>query len=161
MSKAKTEIPTDKIALYERLLATNPQVECKGAASRYTSVNGHMFSFMTKTGQLALRLPATERDEFLKKHKTKLCVQHGTVMKEYAEVPDALLKKTEAIRPFFELSFAYVSSLKPKPTRKATKKKPTSKKPTSKKPIKKKAPKKKAIPKQGLKKKPAAKKAAK
>ena|ERR1700686_4477328 len=105
-----------KVALYEKLVATNPKVERKGAAFPYTSLNGHMFSILTKTGTLALRLPAAEREAFLKKFKTKLSVQYGTVMKEYVEVPDALLKKTGELKKFFDLSYAYVGSLKPKPT---------------------------------------------
>jgi len=45
-------------------------------------------------------------------------------MKEYVDVPEALLKKTNELKKYFDLSFAYVSSLKPKPTskNKATKK---------------------------------------
>ena len=50
MGKAACEAPAGKLALYDKLLATNPRVELKGAASAYTSLNGHMFTFMTKTG---------------------------------------------------------------------------------------------------------------
>ena len=39
-------------------------------------------------------------------------------MKEYVEVPDALLKKTRELRKSFDLSYAYASSLKPKATKK-------------------------------------------
>jgi hypothetical protein len=69
---------------------------------------------------LALRLPEPEREAFLKKYKTKLCEQYGTVMKEYVEVPNALLKKTQELRKFFDLSYTYVSSLKPKATTRKT-----------------------------------------
>jgi hypothetical protein len=34
------------------------------------------------------------------------------------EVPDALLAKTQELKKYFEMSFEYVSSLKPKPTAK-------------------------------------------
>ena len=47
----------DKLALYEKLVATNPKVERKGATVPYTSVNGHMFSYLSKEAKLALRLP--------------------------------------------------------------------------------------------------------
>lgn len=67
---------------------------------------------------MALRLPTEEREAFLKKYKTKLCEQYGTVMKEYVEIPNALLKKTEELGKYFDLSYAYVSSLKPKSTTK-------------------------------------------
>jgi TfoX/Sxy family transcriptional regulator of competence genes len=110
----------DRLKLYEKLVATNPSVERKGATMPYTSLNGHMFSFLTKEGKLALRLPTEERDAFLKRYKTNLCKQNGVVMKEYVEVPDALLKRTQELKEFFDVSYAYVGSLKPK----ATKKKP-------------------------------------
>jgi hypothetical protein len=103
---------------YEKLVSTNPAVERKGAAMPYTSVNGHMFSFLTKTGRLALRLPDKEREAFLQKYQTRLCEQNGTVLKEYVEVPDALLPKTAELKKHFDASYAYVSSLKPKPTKK-------------------------------------------
>jgi len=123
MSKAKSDAPAEKLELYEKLVATNPDVERKGAAMPYTSLNGHMFSFLTTTGTLALRLPDKERDQFLKKYKSKLCQQHGKVLAEYVEVPDSLLKKTKELKKYFDISYAYVGSLKPKPTTKKAKKK--------------------------------------
>jgi TfoX/Sxy family transcriptional regulator of competence genes len=123
MGKAAPSIPADVLESYEELVLTNPGVERKGAAMPYTSLNGHMFSFLTKTGTLALRLPADERDKFLKKYKTKLCEQHGSVLEEYVEVPHALLKKTPELKKYFDLSYAYAGSLKPKPTKKKPAKK--------------------------------------
>lgn len=99
--KAALTVPAEKLALYEKLVATHPDVERKGAAMPYTSVNGHMFSFPTERGTLALRLPDEQRDAFLKKYKTKLCERHGTVMKEYVEVPDSLLAKTRELKKYF------------------------------------------------------------
>ncbi len=127
MSKASSEIPADKLELYEKLVATNPDVDRKGATMPYTSLNGHMFSFLTKEGKLAIRLPSEELEAFCKKYKTKLCQQHGRVMKEYAVVPDALLKKTRELKKFFDISAAYVGSLKPKPTKRKKAKKKTKK----------------------------------
>jgi hypothetical protein len=112
-----------KLDFYEKLVATNPAVERKGATMPYTSLNGHMFSFLAKSGTLALRLPAEEREAFLKKYETKLCEQHGSVLQEYVEVPDALLKKTQTLKKYFDLSYGYVASLPPK----AIKKKPRKK----------------------------------
>jgi hypothetical protein len=63
-------------------------------------------------------LPPEVREAFLKKYKTRLCQQYGVVQKEYVEVPDALLKKTAELKKFFALGFAYVSSLRPKPSAK-------------------------------------------
>lgn len=112
----------EALRLYEKLLATIPGVERKGAAMPYTSCNGHMFSFLTPSGTLALRLPAEARAAFLKKHKTKLCEQHGTVLEEYVEVPAPLLKRIAELKKHFEASYLYVASLKPKPTKRKTRK---------------------------------------
>ena len=111
----------ESLEMYERLVATNPEVERKGASMPYTSVNGHMFSLLTKDRGVALRLPDGDREKFLKRYKTVLCEQHGTVMKEYVVVPNELLKKTRELKTYFDASYAYVNGLKPKPTkRKAT-----------------------------------------
>lgn len=48
---------------------------------------------------------------------TQLCEQHGRLMKEYVEVPDALLAQTAGLKKFFDLSYHHVSSLTPKPTK--------------------------------------------
>jgi hypothetical protein len=116
MAKTRPEVPSDKLALYEKLTSTLPNVQRKGATVPYTSINGHMFSYLSKTGTLALRLPEDARELFLKKYKATLCKQYGVVQKEYVEVPDALLKKTSELKEYFALSFAYVGTLKPKPT---------------------------------------------
>ena len=104
------------LALYEKLVATNPEVTRKGKTMPYTSLNGHMFSMLTKEGVLALRLPAGEREAFLEKYETTLSVQYGTVMKEYVLVPVGLLERTEELKTYFDMSYGYVGSLKPKPT---------------------------------------------
>jgi TfoX/Sxy family transcriptional regulator of competence genes len=117
----------EKLAFYEALVATNPKVERKGATMPYTSLNGHMFSFLTKEGTLALRLPKEERESFLEKYETKLCVQYGAVMKEYIEIPAALLENTKQLQNYFDISYAYISTLKPKATKKKTSKKKPSK----------------------------------
>ena len=108
---AKTA-PADKLELYEKLVATNPGVERKGATVPYTSLNGHMFSYLSKEGKLALRLPADVREEFLKKYKAKLCEAYGIVQPEYVEVPDSLLASTRELKQYFDRSFAYVKTLK-------------------------------------------------
>lgn len=122
------QITADKLELYERLVAAEPNVERKGATMPYTSANGHMFSFLSNAGALALRLPAAEREAFVKKFGARLCEQHGRILRDYVEVPDALLEKTQTLQAYFALSLAYVSSLKPKPTARKPKTAKTAKK---------------------------------
>src|SRR5580704_431376 len=112
VAKAEIKVPLEKLALYEKLVTTNPNIERKGATVPYTSVNGHMFSYLSKEGKLALRLPAVERTAFLKKYKAKLCDAYGRVQPEYVEVPDSLLSKTQELKKYFDASYSYVGSLK-------------------------------------------------
>ncbi len=77
-----------------------------------------MFTYLNPSGTLALRLPEEEREKFLKKFKTTLFEAYGAVMKEYVTVPDALLKNTKELSKYLELSYAYIRTLKPKPTKK-------------------------------------------
>jgi hypothetical protein len=116
MSKADSY--AENLERYDKLVATNPKIERKGDTIPYTSLNGNMFSYLQKSGELALRLPTQEREEFLKKYKTKLCEAYGIVQKEYVVVPQELLKKTSELKKLFDASFAYAGSLKPKPTKK-------------------------------------------
>jgi len=119
MSAAKkANVPPEKLALYERLVATNPEIERKGATVPYTSINGNMFSYLHSSGAMALRLPKDEREKFLEKYATKLFEAYGVVQKEYVTVPDDLLANTAELQAYFDISYAYVKSLKPKPTKK-------------------------------------------
>jgi hypothetical protein len=113
----------EKVALYNKMVASNSNAVLKGATIPYTSHNGHMYSFVTKENDVGLRLPADERAKFLDKYKTKLVEQYGIVQKEYVVVPDGLLKETAELAPYFEISYKYVDSLKPKPTTKNKKSK--------------------------------------
>jgi TfoX/Sxy family transcriptional regulator of competence genes len=115
------DVYTDKLELYEKLIATHPDIERKGKTMPYTSHNGHMFSLLSKSGSLGIRLPKEEREAFLEKYKTPLFEQYGAIMKEYVTVPDELLENTEELKKYLSLSFAYVKTLKPKPSKKKSK----------------------------------------
>lgn len=111
----------DKVALIEALVAGNPnRIQVKGDAMPYTSVNGHMFSVLSKDGTFALRLPESERAAFVARYRTKPVVMYGALMPEYVDVPDALLAKTTELQKYFDAGFAYVASLKPKTTKRAS-----------------------------------------
>ncbi len=114
----KNNIPGDKLERYDKLVRTNPKIARRGAANLYTSLNGHMFTYLNPSGSLALRLPQDEREKFLKKYKTTLFEAYGAVRKEYVTVPDSLLKNTNVLQPYFQMSYEYIKTLKPKPTKK-------------------------------------------
>jgi hypothetical protein len=117
-SSNNTSVPQDKLDHYDKLVATILKIERKGATIPYTSVNGNMFTFLSGSGVLAIRLPEDARINFIKKYKTTLMEAHGVTMKEYVAVPDNLFKSLREIDPFLEMSFEYAISLKPKATKK-------------------------------------------
>ena len=114
----KKAVANDNVALYDRLIATIPEIQRKGAANPYTSLNGNMFTLLHQSRSLAIRLPEDKREEFLKKHKTALFKAYGATMEEYVAVPGELLTKTKELEKYFASSYEYVKTLKPKPTKK-------------------------------------------
>ena len=115
MGKDYGEVPHTAIDFYKRLISTHPEIELKGGKKLpNTSVNGHMFSFVSKAGKIALRLGKEEREAFIEKYDGKLAENYGVVMKEYVQVPDDLIGNLDALAPYLALSYAYARSLKPK-----------------------------------------------
>ena len=114
MKSPDVHIPQKVLAFYETLVASFPEVERKGKTMPYTSVNGHMFSFISKAGEIGIRLPKEEREEFIRKFKTRLLTSHGTVMKEYVRVPKKLLDDMSTVKKYFKISYLAVLKLKPK-----------------------------------------------
>jgi len=118
MAKSKVEIPIEKLKHYDLLVSNNPEIERKGKTTPYTSLNGHMFSFLSKEGVMGLRLSNDDSEAFIKDFDSKLMEQHGRTMKEYVEVPHELLQNTKQLSEYLQKSLNYVSKLKPKPTKK-------------------------------------------
>jgi hypothetical protein len=113
---AGTAVPAESLAAYQRLVATIPGLERKGATMPYTSVNGHMFSYLDSSGVLALRLGDADRAAFMERYNARLQVAHGVTQKEYVAVPVDLLEQTAELGPWFAASHAHVSGLRPKAT---------------------------------------------
>lgn len=124
-AKKKTNVPADKLALYERLLSTTEGVDAKSNfGSAYTAINGNMYTMISKHGVVGIRLPETEREAFLAKYKTDLFRGDPAwpPAKEFVAVPDDLLGDTEALRPYLEMSLRYAKSLRPKGQKSSPKK---------------------------------------
>ena len=117
-TKKKTVPPNPQVELYEKLIKTIPEIERKGAANPYTAINGNMFTLLLQSKSLAIRLPQAEREEFLKKHKTRLFEAYGAVMPEYVAVPDSLLNNTKELQKYLRASYEYAKTLRPKPSKK-------------------------------------------
>jgi len=117
MAKSKPDAPEGAVEAYDTLLAAFDTPR-KGAKHAYTSLNGNMFSYLEKSGALALRMGKDAREAFIELYDSRLAVSYNTVMKEYVVVPAEMLLDLEAVSPHFEESLNYVRSLKAKPTKK-------------------------------------------
>lgn len=118
------DFPQKTLDRYDELVAKHG-FQRKGASSAYTSLNGHMFSFLFDGGCLALRLSKEDREAFVAKHKTRPVEVYRTIMKEYVRLPAKMLGNARTASSWFAKSVEYVSSLKPRPT--TRKKKATGK----------------------------------
>ncbi|MDD5081968.1 MAG: hypothetical protein PHU08_01205 [Dehalococcoidales bacterium] len=121
MSTIKNSMPSKNLELYDKLLQSslNPNIERKGKTLPYTSLNGHMFSFLSKEGLVGLRLSESDREQFIKEFDSRLMEQHGIVMKEYVEVPHALLVDAKMLKKYLLKSYEYVAGLAPKSTKRS------------------------------------------
>ena len=120
MAKGKFEnVDPQVLDAYMRMIAGVDGVEARGAAAPYTSLNGNMYSSISKFNEIGLRLGKADREEFLEKYDTRLYHSiPGYVQREYVTIPQSMLGNTRTLRSWFRRSFEYVSSLKPKPTTK-------------------------------------------
>jgi hypothetical protein len=111
MAKARYQGPADRLALYEALVASVEGVERKGAANPYTSRNGHMTSFIDKAGEVSLRLSRADQAEFIEQYESRIPVQYGKNMPDFAVVPDDLLERQDELRPWFVRSWEWAGTL--------------------------------------------------
>ncbi len=113
-AKKESKIPAETLALYDKLVATNPNVERKGDTVPYTSLNGHMFSYINTDGSVVLRLSKEDQEAFVEKYKTGPVMSYGVIKKDWVNVPDSLLQNTKELKKYFDKSYKYTGTLKPK-----------------------------------------------
>ena len=69
---------------------------------------------LDQSGVLGMRLPPGELEAFLKKYDTSLFLTYGVVKKDWVTVPDTLLRKTNELKKYLNMSLEYTKTLKPK-----------------------------------------------
>ncbi len=118
MAKKKPNAPEERIELYDKLIAKLPDQKRKGAANAYTSLNGHMFSFVDKNGEFAFRYSDARKKELIEELGAKESIQYNSVMRGYIVIPENLMDDLDRLSDLFAESFEYISSVPPKPTKK-------------------------------------------
>jgi len=98
MAKQPPDVPADALKRYDAMIETQEGMQRKGAKSAYTSINGHMSSFMTPEGRLALRLPKDTREAYYEKlGDDGIVISYGAVMREYVLIPDKEFKSPKKL----------------------------------------------------------------
>ena len=118
MSKKSPYPFPEVLEQYTRIVEAVGGLEVKGKANPYTSVNGHMFSFIDKAGIMSVRLEDEMLKKFMEDYDTGPSIQYGATMRGYALVPEELFRDTDTMAGYLKKSFTSVSGLKPNPTKK-------------------------------------------
>ena len=104
----------DRLKLYDSIVAQCPNFERKGKSMIYTSTNGYMFTLLNKAAEIGIRLSKASQKEFKERYKATEYKSYGAVMRDYVKVPEALYTETQLLVDYFNESYAFVMTLKPK-----------------------------------------------
>ena len=104
----------EKLSFYDKLVATNPQLERKGKTMPYTSANGHMFSMLNKDGEIGIRLSKESGERFMEEYQTTKFKSHGAFMRGYVVIPEELYEDMDLLASFLQEAYEFVMSLEPK-----------------------------------------------
>ena len=110
--------PQEIIDLFNRILPDSSIVEKRQMFGYPCSFINHNMFIGLFADQVFLRLSGPDRKEFLKLDGAKLLEpMPGRLMQEYVVAPVWLLKNTAILDEWIEKSFAYTSTLPPKPSK--------------------------------------------
>ena len=102
------------LKVYDDITEACNGFERKGKKMIYTSSNGYMFTLLNKAAEIGIRLSKDDTIKFMEKYDTGHYYSYGAKMKDYVLVPKSLWSDKKLMVKYFEQSFAYVNSLKPK-----------------------------------------------
>lgn len=112
----------EALARYEEIVAEYPDLTVKGAANKYTSMNGNMFSFLDKdTSTLCVRFSEADKKAYNEEHGTSDVISYNSVMRGYVYVTPEIFADDARLRDLFKQSVEHAKTLKPKPTTKSKK----------------------------------------
>lgn len=103
-----------KLEQFDAIIKMVEGIERKGKTMPYTSVNGHMYSQLNKSGEIGIRLSKQEQKLFKEKYEATHFESYGAVMKDYVKIPEELHSDYELMASLFVQSYQYTLSLPPK-----------------------------------------------
>lgn len=103
---------------YAALAETYWCLPIQGKANPYTSMNGNMFSFLSKEGAICLRLSSANQSAYWDAHGGEPVTQYGSVMKGYVALSDDVLSDADLSARWFAQCLDDAKALPVKPTKK-------------------------------------------
>ncbi|WP_298903866.1 hypothetical protein [uncultured Psychroserpens sp.] len=104
----------EQLEFYDSIVAQCPDFERKGKKMIYTSANGYMFTLLNKDAEIGIRLSKESQKAFKEKYNATEYRSYGAVMRDYVKVPESLYSETQLLVDYFNQSYKYVMTLKPK-----------------------------------------------
>lgn len=103
-----------QLKLYDSIVEQCPDFERKGKKTIYTSANGYMFTLLNKEAEIGIRLSKESQEAFKVKHNATEYKSNGAIMRDYVKVPETLYSDTKLLVDYFNDSYNFVMTLKPK-----------------------------------------------
>jgi len=102
------------LKIYEELINNHPEVKRKGKRLPYTSMNGNMFSVISKEGHIGLRFSEESVERYIDLYGFTKYVKNDKVMEDYVTISDEFLDN-ELLVDLFNECVEYAKSLQAKP----------------------------------------------
>lgn len=103
---------------YAALTQAHWNLPIKGKANPYTFMNGNMFSFLSKEGEICLRLSKDNQSAYWQAHGGEPVMQYGSVMQGYVALSDDVLAKADICAHWSALCKSDAEALPAKATKK-------------------------------------------
>lgn len=103
---------------YDAVINGDDRVELKGKTMHYTSMNGNMFSFVSKDGEVGFRMSKENQQWFKDNHGAGVMYQHNSVMRDYVHLTEESVFDMDVMKDALNKSVEFAETLPVKPTKK-------------------------------------------
>lgn len=101
----------ENLKIYDEIVAKCERFDRKGKSVPYTSANGHMFSFINKSGEFGIRFSKEVQEKLIKEFNSDYFYSHNAQMKGYVLIPQEIFIDQEKVKDLLNQSYDYVMSL--------------------------------------------------
>lgn len=102
------------LKIYEELIENQPEIKRKGKRLPYTSMNGNMFSVISKEGKIGLRLSQERVEECIDLYGFTKYIKNDKVLEDFVQISEEFLDN-ELLVELFNECCEHAKSLQAKP----------------------------------------------